>query len=131
MYTDIDFNTSMWLEFGYIMVEEGFLRELNLLLLNNHDLYILIPKDVGPFIHTYEENTIEWKSITDQVQYYPEKQDIIFPPGDTPTGVTVAFDYPAENLPIEVRIVVVGEVLRDGELTGEKVGAYLDVVVGE
>lgn len=40
----------------------------------------------------------------------------------------MSFPPPLEG-PITVRVVVIGEIYRDGRRTGEEVGAYIDVTL--
>lgn len=105
------------------------------LLIENHSndqIWFLAP-GYGARIFVYSESSGAWVEIGDRIVSASESEDILVPKGqgiNYGAIVSVGPSFtPDTRRPVTVRIVVIGEIYRDGRRTGEKVGAYIDVTL--
>ena len=115
------------------LTEMGQSIDIRLLVINLSEQDICFPTGFNAQIFMYHEETNQWLEIEDQLIYANEK-DIIVKPLDKETGLKNSHSfslYPdLSDLepPVELRIVIVGNICEEGTITDEKVGAYLDVI---
>jgi len=108
----------------------GDLVELDLI--NLSDNVIRFPVDLGLEIYTYDDQTNRWNSVENAVEYKYDSHYFLLNSKDTLpffADVPLYPVLPMQNEPIVIRVVVIGEVLRNGEPSGEQTGAYVDVTM--
>lgn len=104
------------------------------LLLENHSkdhIWFLAPQ-YGTRVFVYSESDGEWVEVEDLSTPVSEVEDILVPKGqgmNWGAPIFVVPSLPDPHRPVTVRIVVIGEIYRNGRRTGEKVGAYIDVTL--
>ena len=104
------------------------------LFLENHSsdqVWFLAPQ-YGARIFVYSQSNGKWVEVDDLSTPVSEVEDILVPKGqgiNWGAEVFVVPSIPDARAPVTVRIVVTGEVYRDGQRTGEEVGAYIDVTL--
>lgn len=101
-------------------------------LINLSDTVIQFPVGFGLEIYTFNNQANRWDSVENAVEYKSNAEYILLDSKDTPTffrGVGLHPVLSLQNDPIVIRVVVIGEVLRNGEPSGEQVGAYVDVTM--
>ena len=101
-----------------------------LALFNNSGETIRISKSDDVKMLAYSDEK-EWYEIKNNVNYHGDTHVTLTPSGSLrhATSVNVYPDVPAEERPMQIRVVVIGTIMRDGQLTDEKVGAYLDITL--
>jgi hypothetical protein len=103
---------------------------INLALENSSTEKIVFPPDYGLKIFTYGNN--RWKDIENTAQYYPPGNTQISPKGpDSPGVIDIPLcpDLTNSKLPIEIRVVLVGESQPTNEAENTQVSAYIDIVI--
>jgi len=98
---------------------------------SNDQVWFLAPK-YGSRLFVYSESDEKWIEIENRIISVTESGDILVPKGQGMNWVAVVSVVPTisdTDKTVTVRVVVVGEVYRDGQRTGEKVGAYTDVTL--
>jgi len=104
------------------------------LLLENRSrdqVWFLAPQ-YGTRIFVYSESNGEWVEVDDLSTPVSEVEDILVPKGQGMNWLAEVFAVPSipdTRETVTVRIVVTGEIYRDGQRTGEEVGAYIDVTL--
>jgi len=104
------------------------------LLIENHSndqVWFLAP-GYGARIFIYSELDGEWVEVDDRIVSASESEDILVPKGEGINWGAIASvgpSIPDTNETMTVRVVVTGEIYRDGRRTGEEVGAYIDVTL--
>lgn len=91
---------------------------------------IRFPPNMNSQIYTFSELDQKWIEIDDRSTYLGESLELSrrsIPYID----VSVEPDIPVEELPVTIRVVVMGEIIRNGKPTGEMVGAYTDVILDD
>jgi hypothetical protein len=104
------------------------------LLIENHsnDQVRFLAPGYGARIFVYSESSGAWVEVDDRIVSTSESEDILVPKGQGMNWgaiVSVGPSIPDTRRPVTVRIVVTGEIYRDGQRTGEEVGAYMDVTL--
>lgn len=103
----------------------------SLILVNNSQEEIRFPYDFGVriFKHTDAKGWIELKNL---YNYYDLDPIIVDPRDEKGAYAAQLLFYPdlreSENVE-QIRVLVVGEIYQNGNPTGEKVGAYIDMTV--
>jgi len=88
---------------------------------------ILFKSDYGDRLFIYEDNN--WKEIRDGTDY-PEGSIILNPFANDPfkNGATIIWpQLPDTSKPVALRIILVGNVYRNGQMTDEVTAGYIDV----
>lgn len=104
------------------------------LLIENHSndqVWFLAP-GYGARIFVYSESDGKWVEVDDRIVSASESEDILVPKGrgmNWGAIVSVGPSIPDTDGAVAVRVVVTGEIYRDGRRTGEEVGAYIDVIL--
>ena len=103
-------------------------------LIENHSndrIWFLAP-GYGARIFVYSDSSGAWVEVDDRIVSASESEDILVPKGqgmNWGAPLSVGPSIPDTRRPVTVRIVVIGEIYRDGQRTGEEVGAYIDVTL--
>lgn len=98
---------------------------------SNDQVWFLDPL-YGVRIFVYSESSGEWIEVENRVVPISEGEDILVPKGqgiNWGADVLAVPSIPDIRKAVTVRIVVTGEIYRDGRRTGEEVGAYIDVTL--
>lgn len=101
---------------------------------SNDQVWFLAPQ-YGARIFVYSESNGEWVEVDNLSTPASEEyivEDILVPKGqgiNWGARILVVPSIPDTRGPVTVRIVVIGEIYRDGRRTGEEVGAYIDVIL--
>ena len=125
-------------------------EEINLDLSNHSEDLIRFPIDYGIQLYVYNSQLHDWEKIKNSTTYsygiinIDEKSAIeqiereggipLYPKGSPfgkPSNTTV-FAVPVirdRQLPIKIRVLVVGTIFRDDQPTDEKVAAYYDILI--
>jgi hypothetical protein len=88
---------------------------------------IVFPPDFGARMFIYGNN--QWKEVANFMTY-PDGSIVLSPSNGNPfnDGATdVVPILPDTEKPATLRIILVGDVYRDGQVTSEKTAAYIDV----
>lgn len=99
--------------------------DLTLQLINSSDKTIVFPDNFG--VKVYEEKAGSWLEI--QNKFYNSGGSFSLPPKNlAPAGlpVTILPNIPGLSAPENIRIMVIGYI---GDINGEPVGAYVDIVL--
>ena len=126
----IEVNTQLTLsresEFGDARMGRSF----SLALLNHTHDPIWIGWDHNPRVFRYDGDLNAWIEIPDRVMHI-DAGETLAPIGEglwgTVFGVMPEIDQ--SDVPVEVRVVIVGNVVSGGSPTREEVGAYIDVEI--
>ncbi len=107
---------------------------ITLLLENRSGDQVWFPSPLyGARVFVYSESSAEWDEVENHVIPASEGgEDILVPKGEGINwiaGVLVVPSIPDASRAVTLRIVVIGEIYREGRRTGEEVGAYLDVTL--
>lgn len=101
--------------------------------LENHSKEkVKFPTDYGVRIFTCSKVDKAWSEIKNGMKYLPSGSRHLSPKGTDSPGVIDIGLWPLlenEGNPIEIRVVVVGNVERNNVMTDEQVGAYLDLTL--
>ena len=103
---------------------------IELALENTSSNRVIFPSDYGIKIFTYQNG--KWISINNLTKYIPEGNTQVSPKGpDNPGIIGVGFfpDLSNDGRPIELRVVVIGDVYEGENPTGEKASAYIDITL--
>jgi hypothetical protein len=98
---------------------------------SNDQVWFLAP-GYGARMFVYSESDEGWIEVDDRVVSASESEDILVPKGHGMNWgaiLSVGPSIPDTNKTVTVRVVVIGEIYRDGRRTGEAVGAYTDVTI--
>jgi len=109
-----------------------FGSQINLELLNDSRDAILFPANFGITIFTFNETTDSWAEINNLVEYLPVGVKELYPLKKDSLGGGVIGVYPdIEDFtqPITIRVLMVGEVIREGISTNEFAGSYIDITI--
>lgn len=137
LYPSVKLNQSLKLDIPVLLQDnkplEFFIGDsVELDLINLSDNVIRFPVGFGLEIYAYNDQTNQWDSIENEGEYKSNAQYILLNSKDTLpffTGMGLHPILPMQDEPIVIRVVVIGEVLRDGEPSGEQTGAYVDVTI--
>ena len=92
---------------------------------------IIFPSDYGLKIVTYTKE-LNWEIIDNPANYVPAGNRQVSPKGtDSPGVIGVPFcpNLAGFDVPIEIRVVVVGQIEAAPGETSESVGAYIDLAI--
>jgi hypothetical protein len=93
---------------------------------------IKFPTDYGVRIFSFNRSDGQWSEIVNGMKYFPPGNPQISPKGPDSPGVIGIGLWPLlenKGASIDLRVVVVGNVEKDGVLTEEQVGAYIDLTL--
>lgn len=129
-----DVNKSLQME--VIEKDGAFTSEdtIDFLLRNAANEAIVLPHDFGARGFYYEPNSEQWIELKNMMRYSPDTLNLIVPSGGALSDrIIVGFDPDEEGieLPIRLRVLVVGSFYRDNETTDEKVAAFADAMITE
>jgi hypothetical protein len=105
---------------------------VHLSLENFSEYKVIFPRDNGIKIYQYDEGQNTWLQIENKMRYIPPGNTQVSPkstglPGVI--GIGLLPELRSEGKPIEIRVVVVGNLEKNNELTNEQVGAYIDITL--
>lgn len=95
---------------------------------------IVFPADYGSKIFSYDDSVNTWWEVEDETIRSAEREITIYPETDlskehiNSTGFSIHPVLVNSGKSITVRVVVIGEILEDNELSGRKIGSYIDIV---
>jgi hypothetical protein len=128
----VDLNRSIRLVFSKDLVNEFIVGGgVDLLMENVSECRIWFDQRDGIRLFMYLPAQESWTEVRDKsiiLTYFPEVLGTRAM-GNFQTVVTVQPDLPPLGEPILVRVLVIGERYTGGKMTGEKVGAYKDVLL--
>lgn len=126
LYSGIDMNKNLKLSVIEGANNYKIGRLVKLFLVNKSSDNFQFPKDFNAAIWTYNTEKKEWISITNNVEYQPDKPRIL---SSNPEAVEMVFVEPSGvgNTEVTIRIVVLGNKTKNGDLLPELEGAYIDV----
>lgn len=100
------------------------------LLLENISLEtIQMPPDYGNKVLLFQEKNINWLSIANSTEYLSKDNILLNPKNQFRSGTALSVTPTYEGIEdlITVRVVLIGQILKDGKATDQKVGAFADV----
>lgn len=119
----LDFSTQEPLEFS---VQD----RIDLYIENQSENYVQFPPDNNLHFFAYNADDDSWEELENLSTYSPDIPRILYPKSHGKyRPMTVSFSPYISNTttPVTIRVVVFGEISQDGTLTGEQVGAILDI----
>lgn len=104
---------------------------VDLLLENTSGKYVSFSPDYGVRILAYSEERQDWEDVPNAISYLGDSLDILGPrdEGNWMAVVTVVPRLPDASEEIDIRVVVIGEVLERGSPTGDKAAAFIDLTL--
>ena len=106
---------------------------IDLILDNKSSNIITFTRDYGLKIFTYEYDIEEWMTIENELIYTPNENILLFPKSINKYKSREIVDLSPvihdKEKPIFIRIVVIGNVINNGEITAEQVAAFTDILV--
>jgi hypothetical protein len=130
LFVDVEFNTSLELRAPSSNTSSS---NINLLVVNTSDKKIIFPYDFNVRILTFSEEATKWIDLDNNV-IYMSKEPIVFDPNGTgiwAVGTSISPNAEGYDLPMPVRIVVVGRIIQKNIQSSEEVGAFIDLAIGE
>jgi len=105
---------------------------IDLILENASQSEVRFQPGFGARMYAYLSEEQRWVEVENRAEYVGKEEALTPPSG--PSGnwvalVTVAPDLEGLELPVTLRVVVVGEILSEGMATGEVASAFADVLL--
>ncbi len=128
LYPNCDINSTI--VFLPVQPNYKFGDYINLSYKNTSQNQIAFPPDAGVKIFTYDQENSKWLEIKNNMQYSSSPEPyIVVDSEDKMTsydGIVISPDTSATT-PTEIRAAIIGHVYRDGLVTDECVGAFIDI----
>jgi len=135
MYPNIEMNKTI----QFLPPDEEFKLDDGLLLWvkNTTENYVVFPYDMNIKIYSYDQNSNIWVDIKNTITYSSSNNPVITLSPYAPGGEAGArseslvpvFPEMIENHPMDLRVVVLGNIKINEKDLGNLVGAYIDIVV--
>jgi hypothetical protein len=133
MFPSMEMNTKIQLwEPSHLPEQPRIGKILDLTLENFSKDKIRFPGDYGIKIYSYNNISNSWEVIGNDITYFPLGNPQVSPKGTDFPGIIGISAVPMivnEGKPVDIRVIVIGSVVRDGTPTSEQVGAYVDLTL--
>ena len=126
-----DVNSSIKFDSTPHLVNPNALQPTFIVKLNNtSEHYILFPSDYRIRLFLYSDDTNQWIEIENKANVASDLNLVLAPSGSD--GAEIAFvpfhpDLEATEYPVDIRVVVSGNVIIGDDEIGEQVAAYVDL----
>lgn len=118
-------------------LERGFYKpkigEFITLILNNPSNKIIVfPADYGLNMYLYNNEDQTWIQVKNLEKYSQEENKQVSPIGESSLNQILVSALPGldtTSAPIDLRVVVIGTIYKDGIPTDKQVGAYTDITL--
>lgn len=118
-------------------LERGFYKPkigefITLELNNQSNKVIVFPADYGLKMYLYNNEDQTWIIVKNLEKYSPEENKQISPLGEGSLSQLLVSALPGLDKtlnPIDMRVVVIGTIYKDGTPTDKQVGAYTDITI--
>ncbi len=136
LYPTISMNDGVKLKITDILSEPLYSIAVSFVILNQSDKAIVFPGNFGTHIYGWNETESDWYEIKNKTTYFPGEEIVCYPITKDSgllnvKGTSVSPDVSRDELPLEIRVVVIGQELKFGQPTGIEIGAFVDVTLSD
>ena len=118
-------------------LERGFYKPkigefITLVLNNQSNKTIVFPADYGLKMYLYNDEDQEWIEVKNLEKYSPEENKQVSPIDEGSLSQLLVSALPGldkTSNPIDLRVMVIGTIYKDGTPTDKQVGAYTDITL--